>query len=139
MKHTIIALLMALCPLLAAGQATEGPFRAKLYNKDYDLWMHINFYDADIVIPGQELFGQMAGYLRREGTTYCWLMVDAKVEGDKARLVVSNDYGSEDLTAELTAQGDSIYVLRQMSGSTMKVPNKGKWQKLPKTMQFRKK
>jgi hypothetical protein len=48
-----------------------------------------------------------------------------------------NDYGSEDLTATLTVQGDSVFVLKQESGSTLKVPHKGKWQKLPKTMEFK--
>ena len=50
-----------------------------------------------------------------------------------------NDYGSEDLTATLTRKNDSIYVLKQESGSTIKVPNKGKWQKLPKTLEFKRK
>jgi hypothetical protein len=48
-----------------------------------------------------------------------------------------NDYGSEDLTASLTIKDDSIYVLRQEDGSTLKVPKNGKWQKLPKTLEFK--
>ena len=38
---------------------------------------------------------------------------------------------SEDLTATLTAENDSLYVLKQVEGSTLKVPKEGKWQKLP--------
>ena len=134
----IIILLMALTIIPAKGQkGSDGPFRASLNNEEYHLRMHINFYDEDITIPGQEFFGQMAGYLTKDGTTYCWLMVKAEVKGDKAQLLMSNDYGSEDLTADLTLQGDTLYVLRQLSGSTLKVPNKGKWQKLPKTLEFK--
>jgi hypothetical protein len=48
-----------------------------------------------------------------------------------------NDYGSEDLTAILTAKNDSLYELRQVEGSTLKVPKNGKWQKLPKTLEFK--
>jgi hypothetical protein len=28
-------------------------------------------------------------------------------------------------------------VLKQIDGSTLKVPNNGKWQKLPKTLEFK--
>ena len=141
MKHLFILFLPALLSVTATAQKAEqkadGPFRANLSNKEFLLRMHINFYDEDITIPGQEAFGQMAGYLTKDGTTYCWLVVKADVEDNKAKLVMSNDYGSEDLTAELTVQGDSLYVLHHLSGSTLKVPNKGKWQKLPKTIELR--
>ena len=48
-----------------------------------------------------------------------------------------NDFGSEDLTATLTQQNDSIYILQYVDGSTFKIPNKGKWQKLPKKLEFK--
>ena len=50
-----------------------------------------------------------------------------------------NDFGSEDLSATLTRENDSIYVFKQGSGNTIKVPNNGKWQKLPKTLEFKRK
>jgi hypothetical protein len=112
------------------------PFHANLYNAEYEVSLHINFYEQDIIIPGQELFGEMAGYLVKDGTTYCWLIVSAKADDRRARLQISNDYGSEDLEAELTVEGDTLYTLKQSNGSTLKVPNKGKWQKLPRQMQF---
>jgi len=140
MKRKILTILtLSLFFLTAMGQEAKRPFHASLYNQELQLRMPINLYEEDITIPGQELFGQMAGYLCKDGTTYCWLIVKADVEGDKARLVMSNDYGSEDLEAELTIQGDTLYVLRQLGGSSMKVPNKGKWQRLPKTMEFKRK
>ena len=139
MRNFFLTLLLALLPLAIMAQKTDGPFRTSLYNEEFQLRMHINFYDEDITIPGQEAFGQMAGYLTKDGSTYCWLMVKADVEDNKAKLIMSNDYGSEDLTAELTVQGDSLYVLHHLSGSTLKVPNKGKWLKLPKTIEFKRK
>ena len=48
-----------------------------------------------------------------------------------------NDYGSEDLTATLTVENDSLYVLKQVEGSTLKVPKDGKWQKLPSKLVFK--
>ena len=55
----------------------------------------------------------------------------------KATLQLINDFGSEDLTATLTRKNDSIYVLRQGDGNPIKVPSKGKWQKLPKTIELK--
>lgn len=133
----LIILMWTICPVTVFPQAATGPFRAHLYNEEYKVAMHINFYEQDITIPGQELFGQMAGYMIRDGYTYCWLVVDAVVKDNQASLLMSNDYGSEDLKAELTAQGDSLYILRHVSGATLKVPNNGKWQKLPKTLELR--
>ena len=59
------------------------------------------------------------------------------IKGKKASLQMVNDYGSEDLEATLTRQNDSIYVLRQGKGSTIKVPADGKWQKLPPVLPFK--
>jgi hypothetical protein len=90
-------------------------------------------------VPGQDLFGQLPGYLGKKNNSFAWLITSAKINGDKAKLQLINDYGSEDLTATLTRKNDSIYVLKQESGSTLKVPNKGKWLKLPKTLEFKRK
>ena len=129
--------------MTAMAQTAVPPFRAHLYNDEYKVAMHIDFYDQDITIPGQELFGQMAGYLVKDGTTYCWLVVKADIDGKpqtpRATLLMSNDYGSEDLQAELTVKDDTLYVLRQLKGSTLKVPDKGKWHKLPKIIELKRK
>ena len=137
MKHTFLTILTLLLAVTVGAQNKARPFHADLYNSEFAVAMHINFYEQDIIIPGQELFGEMAGYLVKDGTTYCWLIVSAEADDRRARLQISNDYGSEDLEAELTVEGDTLYTLKQFNGSTLKVPNKGKWQKLPKQLQFR--
>lgn len=129
-------LLILLAVLWSFTSKAQRPFHADLYNSEYAVALHINLYEQNIIIPGQELFGEMAGYLVKDGTTYCWLIVSAKADDRRARLQISNDYGSEDLEAELTVDGDSLYTLKQYNGATIKVPNKGKWQKLPKQLQF---
>ena len=64
-------------------------------------------------------------------------MTSCDVKNEKeATLQLINDFGSEDLEATLTRENDSIYVLKQENGSTLKVPNNGKWQKLPKRLEF---
>jgi hypothetical protein len=75
--------------------------------------------------------------LYKKSNTFCWLIISAEVKGNTATLQMINDYGSEDLTATLTAESDSIFVLKQIDGGTLKVPNNGKWQKLPKTLKLK--
>lgn len=121
----------------ALAQESKEPFRAYLINKEYSVYLRIDFHDENITIPGQDLYGQLPGYLSKQHNSFCWLITSAEVHGKTATLQMINDYGSEDLTATLTAKNDSIYVLKQLEGSTLKVPNNGKWQKLPKTLEFK--
>ena len=132
---TIIILAFLLSPALA--QENKEPFRAYLINKEYDVYLRIDFYQDNISVPGQDLYGKLPGYLAKQHNSFCWLITSAEVEGNKATLQMINDYGSEDLTATLTAENDSVYVLKQIEGSTLKIPNNGKWQKLPKTLELR--
>ena len=134
---TIVFLL--LCTGVQA-QTDGTAFRAYLYNNEYNVYLRINFHDQNIEVPGQELYGKLPGYLGKVNNSFCWVIVSCKVKNDhEAELTLINDFGSEDLSATLTRENDSTYVLRQGSGSTIKVPNKGKWQKLPKTLAFKKK
>ena len=137
MNKLIVSALLCLASITASAQNTQGPFRAYLINKELDIVMRINFYQQDVTIPGQDLFGQVPGYLSKRFNSFAWVITDAEVKGHKATLQMINDYGSEDLTATLTAKGDSVFILKQESGSTLKVPHKGKWQKLPKTIEFK--
>ena len=123
--------------LTVSAQKTAKPFRAYLYNNDYEVFMRIDLYDERITVPGQDLYGELPGYLGKKNNTFCWLITSAKIEGNKAELQMINDYGSEDLTATLTAENDYLYVLKQVGGSSLKVPKEGKWQKLPSKLVFK--
>jgi hypothetical protein len=121
-------------------QTNSTAFRAYLYNNVYNVYLRINFHDQNIEVPGQELYGQLPGYLGKVNNSFCWVIVSCKVKNEnEAELKLINDFGSEDLSATLTRENDSTYILRQVSGSTIKVPNKGKWQRLPKKLDFKKK
>jgi hypothetical protein len=125
--------------LPAIAQESKEPFRAYLINKEYKVNLRIDLYRQNITVPGQDLYGELPGYLWKQSNSFCWLITSAEVDdsGKTATLQLINDYGSEDLTATLKAENDSVYVLKQIEGSTLKVPNNGKWQKLPKTLEFR--
>ena len=139
MKEKLLLMALLLCSLgVSAQQNDSTAFRAYLYNKEYDVYMRINFYGQDVVVPGQEFYGQLPGFLSKTHNSFCWLVLSAKMSGNVAELTMINDYGSEDLTATLTCLNDSTYVLRQQDGSTLQVPKDRKWQKLPKELEFKK-
>ena len=137
MKKTLLTLAFGLLSSCLLAQNEEKVFRAYLFNKEYDVYLRIDFYNESINVPGNELYGQLPGYLGKKNNSFCWPITAAKVKDEQtAELSLINDYGSEDLTATLTRQNDTLYVLRQDKGSTLKVPKDGKWQKLPKSLPF---
>ena len=134
MKKLIIAAILVMTAISVSAQQEKKPFRAYLYNSEYDVFLRIDFYDENITVPGQDLYGSLPGYLGKTHNSFCWLITTAKVKGHTAHIALINDYGSEDLTATLTVKNDSLYELKQVEGSVLRVPKNGKWQKLPKTL-----
>ena len=115
-------------------------FKTRILNKEYDVFMQINLYEENVKIPGQDILGETFGYLKKNTDSRVWAITGVEIskDGKKATLEMVNDYGSEDLTAELTMQDDGTYMLKQVEGSTIKVAGKGKWIKLPKILVFKK-
>ena len=137
-NKVIFSTLLLLLPTLIWAQKQGESFRAYLYNNTYNVYLRINFYDQDVTVPGQELYGRLPGYLGKLHNSFCWVITSCDIKSEKkAELQLINDFGSEDLSATLTRENDSIYVLKQGDGNTIKVPNNGKWQKLPKTLEFK--
>ena len=136
-KLFLFSIVFHIALLSASAQQSSKPFRAYLYNTDYEVFMRLDLYGESITVPGQELYGELPGYLGKKHNSFCWLITSSKIDGEKAELQMINDYGSEDLTATLTVENDSLYVLRQVEGSTLKVPKDGKWQKLPSKLVFK--
>jgi hypothetical protein len=138
MKKLFLILIVFQMSLLSVSAQTTGkPFRAYIYNNEYEVFMRLDLYGESITVPGQELYGELPGYLGKKHNSFCWLITSSKIEGQTAELQMINDYGSEDLTATLTVENDSLYVLKQVEGSTLKVPKEGKWQKLPSKLVFK--
>ena len=138
MRKFLLILILGTAVLAGYAQKDSTAFRAYLYNNEYEIYLRINFYDQDITIPGQELYGDLPGYLGKKNNSFCWVITSCQLQSEKkATLQMINDFGSEDLTATLTRKNDSIYILRQGDGNPIKVPSKGKWQKLPKTIELK--
>lgn len=137
MKKAIVIALLTIVSLSMNAQQNNDSFRAYLFNKEYDVFLRIDLYNESITIPGQELYGQLPGYLGKMHNSFCWVITAANINGNTAELQMINDFGSEDLNATLTVENDSLYRLKQVEGSTLKVPKNGKWQKLPKNLVFK--
>ncbi|MBQ8713295.1 MAG: hypothetical protein IJ551_10840 [Prevotella sp.] len=140
MKKVLLTIAVGLTSVAALAQDDAKAFKGYLYNQEYEVYLRIDFYNESVTVPGNELYGQLPGYLGKKNNSFCWPITAAKVQNEqKAELSLINDYGSEDLTATLTRQNDTLYILKQEQGSTLKVPKNGKWQKLPKTLPFTRK
>ncbi len=141
MKKTLVISTLILFVFSAMfAQNPEKPFKGRFENKEYNVYLVLNLHDQNVKVPGQDLYGELPGYLGKRLNSFCWLITGSKVKSKtKATIELINEYGSEDLEATLTLQGDSLLTLKQGEGSNIKVPNKGKWQKLPDTLVFKKK
>ena len=138
-KKLFFTICMTLMVHAVSAQNECDAFRAYLYNNEYEVFLKIDLCDETITVPGEDLYGQVPGYFSKKTNNFCWVVTSAEIKGKSAHLTMINDFGSEDLTATLTHKNDSVYVLRQESGSTLKVANKGKWQKIPKTLELKRK
>ena len=139
MKKTILALLAVILPMLAAAQDAR-PFDVKVVNDEYKIYIRMNLHDKNLTVPGQDVLGQVDGYIASTQSRSTWIIIASEIVDERtARIEVVNDYGSEDFTAELKLNADGSYSYKKKDGSTLKFAVKGKWQKIPSTLQFVKK
>lgn len=112
---------------------SDKVFHTYIYNDEFKVYMDINLYENNVIVPDQELFGEIPGYFGAKRDQRKWLITSAKIDGkNSATLEIVNDYGSEDLTATLTYNPeDGSYVLKQKSGSRIKIVVNRKWVKIP--------
>lgn len=137
-RHTLCLAALLLAAAAGSAQTGDKPFKGRYTNSEYGVYICLDAYDAKIIAPDREMFGPLPGYLGKQHNSFCWLITEAKLrKKSEVSLSLINDYGSEDLTATLTQKDDSTFVLRCETGSPLKVPNKGKWQKLPKELTFK--
>lgn len=136
MKRTLFVFMLTAFAMVAAAQDSLA-FKGKIVNDEYQVWITMNFYDKDVVIPDQALFGENPGYLGARRDSRKWIVLDADVQDNVANLVIINDYGSDDLTATLTRRADGSYALEQKKGSPLRIVVNNKWVKLPKTLIFK--
>ena len=139
MKRIIIAIVSLTITLTTYAQNLKV-FKGYVYNNEYQVYLDIDFYQKNILVPNQEIFGQLPGYFGAKRDTRKWLITDAKISNDStAQISIINDYGSEDLSATLHRDKNGQYILKQGEGSTIKIVVDRKWVKIPKTLVLHKK
>ena len=144
MKKIVLALVALLKVSVAFAQEQSAvdttTFRGHYFNKEYNVYIRMNAYRADIIVPGQEVYGELPGFFGDNQDARKWLFTAVEVTTPTTvTLQVINDYGSEDLEATFTRKDDGTFELKQGEGSTMKIARDRKWVKLPKTLVFVKK
>ena len=114
MKKLFILMFVLLVSVKLAAQS-DKVFHTYIYNDEFKVYMDINLYENNVIVPDQELFGEIPGYFGAKRDQRKWLITSAKIDGkNSATLEIVNDYGSEDLTATLTYNPkDNTYVLKQ--------------------------
>lgn len=144
MRRIVFTFISCLFALTMAAQHKDAAkdstiFKGYIYNKEYNVYIQMDFYHNNVVVPFQEIFGPLPGFFgdRQDGRK--WLFTNAEVKGKTATLQITNDYGSEDLTATLRQVNDSTYELKQGKGSTIKIARNRKWVKMPGTLTFTRK
>lgn len=129
-------MILSIFSVHAQEVADSTIFTGKIVNKEYQVWIEMDFKHQNILTPGQEIFGLVPGYFGARRDTRKWIITDTSVKGKVATVTIINDYGSEDLEAQLTYQDDGSYLLERLSGSTMKIVVNRSWVKIPKKLVF---
>ncbi|MBP3219683.1 MAG: hypothetical protein J6M37_04360 [Prevotella sp.] len=123
--------------ITATAVMAQKPFCGKFNNEEYKVFLKINFTEKDIIVPNQEVFGELDGYI---GSTQCntvWPITSSDIKGKNAFIEVINNYGSEDFEATLKILNDSTIQYEHNNGSTLKFPVNKKWHKIPNKLIFK--
>lgn len=141
MKRLFLSLLtLSLFVGKISAQDGNKPFAGFFFNNEYNIYLKIDLHGEGIEVPEHEMFGRLPGYLGKKNNNFYWVITSSKIKSRKTvNMEMINDYGSEDLSVSLTMKNDSTFVLKQLRGSDLKVPNKGKWLKLPSEITLKKK
>ena len=137
MKKIVFLIMMVLCTMTVHSQTSE-PFKGKLVNDEYQIYLKLNAYEQNITVPDQEIYGELPGYFGSKRDSRLWLVLDCEIIDEKTvELKVINDYGSEDFTARLSLNNNGTYTLKHLDGSTYKIVVDSKYVKIPKKLEMK--
>lgn len=136
-KVFILALFIQLTSFASA--QSDSLYIGKFINEEYRIFLKINLLGKDINVPGQDILGELDGYIGSLDCNHIWAIVSSEIKGRTATISVINNYGSEDFEALLTVNKDYSITFQHKGGSTLKFPIKGKWHKIPSKITFIKK
>lgn len=127
---------MSLVPMLLPAQ-TDSTFNVTLHNDEYKIYITMNLYDKDVDVPGQAVLGKVDGFIASKQSSSKWIIVSSRIiSTTEAEIEVINDYGSEDFLAVIKRNADGTYSYNKKGGSTLKFAVRGKWQKIPGSLEM---
>ncbi len=127
---------MSLVPMLLPAQ-TDSTFNVTLHNDEYKIYITMNLYDKDVDVPGQAVLGKVDGFIASKQSSSKWIIVSSRIiSKTEAEIEVINDYGSEDFMAVIKRNADGTYSYTKKGGSTLKFAVRGKWQKIPGSLEL---
>lgn len=140
MGKQILSVFLFLFAALQANSQNDSIFNRTIYNNEENIYLVMNFYENNITVKDQEFMGEMSGYLGDFKDFRKWFILDAEIiNQNTAHLSITNDEGSEDLTATLIYNPEAqTYTLKQEEGSPLRTARNRKWHKLPKNIIYTK-
>lgn len=135
MKKLIILALFILLTSIAFAQ-NDSLFIGKFVNEEYRIFLKINLIEKNVKVPGQDVLGEVDGYIGSADCNHIWAIVSSEIKGQTVCFSVINNYGSEDFEAIITINKDGSIVFQHKGGSPLKFPVKGKWHKIPTKIIF---
>lgn len=129
-----ISFFMMILSVPLYAQALKGYY----YNEEYQLYLRINADSQDIVVPGQDIYGELTGYFGTKRDGRLWLITEMeRIDSNKIEISVINDYGSEDFTATLSEDDHQVITMKHQKGSTFKIVVDRKYVKIPKEIKLK--
>ena len=80
MKKLFILMFVLLVSVKLAAQS-DKVFHTYIYNDEFKVYMDINLYENNVIVPDQELFGEIPGYFGAKRDQRKWLITSAKIDG----------------------------------------------------------
>ncbi|RRD01868.1 hypothetical protein [Prevotella sp. OH937_COT-195] len=116
---------------------TTTDFTGRFFNEEHKIYLVINLKEKNVLIPNQEILGELDGYFGSNQTSHIWAITSSQIKkGNTATIEVINNYGSEDFKATLSIKENGTLEFQHINGSVFKFPVKNKWQKLPNKIVF---
>ncbi len=137
-KILLLAVLLLFTMYGKAQTVTDSTFVGKISNDELKIYLVMNLIEKNVIVPQQEVFGEVDGYMGCKDTVHVWTIVSSEIKGHMARIEMINNYGSEDITATITLEKDGSFTYKHISGSTLKFPVGQKWYKIPSKVSFKK-
>lgn len=120
----------------------QEPFKGEYYCKEHGISIFLDLYGDSILIPNFEFLGPVSGYMRGDNDSKLygtWMILDHSIDGNRAKLRMTNDIGSDVQEIYFTMRNDSTFTYKAVGGNEVKKAIKHKLHKIVSEMTFIKK